>query len=259
MDAFPRNTCSSYRVKLAKEIVLGRGKWEVALASMSYPRTWYNLSKDGTDITYTPVLKQAADSSLKFKGSAFDEKHAKLPAGHYQHIESLISEINTVVGRSIEDKGIRIRYEKYSQKVTIELKKHASLKLSEELSNILGFAKVLDVSHRGENDTIRAFVGDRVADINGGYYNIMLYANIIEEQIVGDSLVPLLKSIPMTNKQEGDDDYLTVEFDHLQWVPVKLTTFDEILIELRRDDGTLVPFERGVVSATLVLRRAQLF
>ena len=45
-DHFSNNTLSDYTTKLPQEINL-EGSWEVGIAEISYPHTWYNVSEEG--------------------------------------------------------------------------------------------------------------------------------------------------------------------------------------------------------------------
>ena len=45
LNVFKNNTSSSYQVDLAQHIDL-EGPWEVALAEISYPHTWFNVPID---------------------------------------------------------------------------------------------------------------------------------------------------------------------------------------------------------------------
>ena len=45
-DHFPNNTLSEYTTKLPQEINLEEF-WEVGVAEIGYPHTWYNISREG--------------------------------------------------------------------------------------------------------------------------------------------------------------------------------------------------------------------
>ena len=48
---------------------------------------------------------------------------------------------------------------------------------------------------------------------------------------------------------------MTARFDHVQYMPVLSSEFEDVEIEIRDDTGRPVPFERGKVTVTLNLRR----
>ena len=51
MDVFPNNTLSNFKVNLSQPINIDPHKWEVGLAEIQFPVSWYNV-RDGKKIYY---------------------------------------------------------------------------------------------------------------------------------------------------------------------------------------------------------------
>lgn len=98
----------------------------------------------------------------------------------------------------------------------------------------------------------KGFCSVREVDLNQGLYMLYVYCNIVEEQIVGNSMVPLLKIVPVEGRH-GEN--VTKEYINPQYVPVYISHISDLLIRIRDDAGEKVPFGRGRVQATLHFRR----
>ena len=57
MQYFPQNTLTSFNTKLAKAIIPDDSKWEVALAEISFPKSWINVLKGEMKSTLNKILK----------------------------------------------------------------------------------------------------------------------------------------------------------------------------------------------------------
>lgn len=66
----------------------------------------------------------------------------------------------------------------------------------------------------------------------------------MERRVVGDSLVPLLRIVPLSGEQ---GDTVWNSFQKPQYVPVLCKEFGTIEVDIRDDTGRPVPFERGKV------------
>ena len=47
---FPQNSLTQFKTKLAKQIIHDESKWEVALAEISFPKSWVNVQSDENEI-----------------------------------------------------------------------------------------------------------------------------------------------------------------------------------------------------------------
>ena len=99
---------------------------------------------------------------------------------------------------------------------------------------------------------------EKVVDMDQGFDTIYVYTDVVESRIVGDSLAPLLRSLPV-----GGSHGATVydRFTNIHCMPLLYAHFKLIEINIRDDTGRFVPFEYGKVTVTLHFRRrrAELF
>ena len=80
--------------------------------------------------------------------------------------------------------------------------------------------------------------------------SIYVYCDIVQPQVVGDTNVKLLRTVPIEGKM---GDVVTRTYNNMQYIPVQRKSFEDIEILLR--SGLPMPFERGKVLATLHFRQ----
>ena len=81
MEYFPDNKTSNFVTKLSRTLQLD-GEWEVGLAEIDYPHTWYNIreGKNSVEI-YAPD-----NLSLVFKTAEFS-----IQPGYYEKVQDVIN------------------------------------------------------------------------------------------------------------------------------------------------------------------------
>lgn len=87
---------------------------------------------------------------------------------------------------------------------------------------------------------------------------MFVYCDIIEPRIVGDVYTPLLRVIQAcgkTNAIPGETAMKTLSPPH--YIPLLLTNFRTIEINIRDHLGRPIPFESGTLTVTLHFRRVQ--
>ena len=77
----------------------------------------------------------------------------------------------------------------------------------------------------------------------------------MEARIVGDSLVPLLRIVPVTG---GIGETVTKIYQKVHYVPIQRKSFQTLEIYIRDDLGKPVPFQRGKSIITLTFRQKRL-
>jgi hypothetical protein len=228
------NTLTNYFTKLPQSIEL-EGKWEVALSEIQYPRTWRNIIGNEAYLVVSNTNENWTRSII-------------LSAGLYDTPEKLIKCLNDLLEVSIEFGNIIFTYDDITHNITLYVEHYYTLLLGEKLVQILGL---------GQNSfSSGKYIGKNVVDIYQGFYSMYVYCNIVEQQIVGDSLVPLLRIIPV----EGQHGYLvTKTYENPHYLPVQVKQFQTIEIDIRDDTGKPIPFERGKVVVSLHFRRQKIF
>ena len=227
MDLCPENTLTRYVTSLPQRISLS-GQWQCGLVEIQYPHSWYNVRSDNAWFAI------ATDS-----GNNIDI--GKIEVGYYDRPERMIAAINRTLKEASDKKNVTLSYSKITQKVTVDL--DPGTILSMDMSNILGFNNSLVTTARE---------ADSMVDMAQGFYALYVHTNVVKPCVVGDSVVPLLRLVPL----EGiHGDMVSKSFDNVQYVPVLHNEFGTVEVNIRDDAGRSVPFERGKVTITLHFQR----
>ena len=234
LDKFPNNTLTEYRVGLSQTVTL-TGDWELALTEIRYPHSWNNVRGNFQNRFY-----------LRNQESSGPWEALIIPPGHYSSIEDILSKINELVDneKSFSD-HVKISYDTLTKKVTVHLQNEAKLYFG-DTGYVLGFSPEEVIS--------KSSTAEREVDLEHGFHDLYVYCDIIQPQYVGDTLVPLLRIIPV----EGEDGQrISKSCVRPQYLPVSRKQFESIEVNIKRDTGEPVPFEFGRVLLTLHFRQSR--
>ena len=223
MAIFPNNTLSEYKVKLPEHVDLA-GDWEVGLASITFPRTLYNIRKENQKFYCDD------GTGLWTVGT--------IPVGYYTSVTDVLSSIN----KAITDDGvtgISLMVDSLSQKVTVALGVGKKLSFENDLGVILGFGSDIILDKTTE--------APFVSDLSIGLQSLYVYLSVVDMQIVGDVRAPLLRTVPASGK---DGEIITKDYEHPQYMPLATREFETLEVLITDDSGKKVPFERGRVVIT---------
>lgn len=264
LAVYPENTISSYRTMLARTISL-KGEWEVGLIEFEFPKSWYTFPEE--DGAY--IVTQEDDGGKKSEHYAVGEGikiHINngaqtisklcntLKTGYYEDVLFLIREINTTL-----PPGTTLGYDHVKNRVFLKAPPKMSLTFYGKLAVILGLnpgVAIESTNHANEEEEYGRGItavtyAPHQADINGGFYSLYIYTDIIEYQSVGDAHVPLLRCVHIDGE---NNKILSVRYDKAHYVPVNKTTITDITIEVKDDQNQKVRFTYGKVSAKLHFR-----
>ena len=94
-------------------------------------------------------------------------------------------------------------------------------------------------------------------------HTLMIYSDIVDYNIVGDTKAALLRCIPFISKVKNGDiistgQYMNYQnFPNLQFKKILKNSFHSIKLELRDSYGEKVPFNSvGVTRAVLMFRKS---
>ena len=134
-----------------------------------------------------------------------------------------------------------IMFSLYNQKVTISLENGYTFKLRKEQAIVLGFLSIDDEDETKEilNTETPTYKANLRRESN-----IYIYCSIVQPQIVGYQTVPLLDMVSKGHR------HLPV-----QYIPVLIKSFQEIIILLRSSTNKLISFDRGRALRTLHFKR----
>ena len=121
------------------------------------------------------------------------------------------------------------------------------LTLSTELSSILGLPPIMLGN--------ASLGGQSLMDLNKNFKSVFVYSDLVHPRPVGDSMVPLLRSLPPINKA---DDIVHHTFEKPHYIPLARFQFDTIEILLTTDKGKEISFINGHTIVTLHFRQRRL-
>ena len=246
-DVFPENNPSEYTVRLPHWIQL-KGEWEIGLHSINY--TPWNII-------------QSLDEPISFmNGSMSGGKEGKggKMRKHYFSVREYITDINeslkeSHIGKSLVDKSNEIEFSYESNgKVTVHLDGGYTVRLRREQAIVLGF-----MSFEDSSETYDIESAEESGQYKANLYretNILVYCDIVQPQIVGDRLIPLVAIVPYQTTETSETFYAV---ENIHYIPVQTKTFQNIKVYLRSSTEEPIPFEHGRAAITLHLKPLNYF
>jgi hypothetical protein len=235
------------------------------------------------------VVKLAATELAKSEKRSQSAKEYRLklrfavPAGSYDTVDGLVEAINNSIAKTDFDARTVAKYNSKRARSPAKLEKLVkwynrkrladgppvfaaynpgvrrihfnnkwginSLLFSPKLQYILGVA-----GERWVRLFPSGYVTDYPPDLTAGFNTLFIYCNLIEPQIVGNALTPLLRTVAIEGKQ---GDFVSSIFPSPHYVKVQTKTFDTVDIAVKNDQGQDVRFNYGKVIVKLHLRRVK--
>lgn len=272
----PRNQSAEFETQLAKPIELN-GQWEVALMDLSYPHNWVTLKDEYYMALLTPLADDETHVVNTVEGSIVDDirkkiissevlvdmqirKAIRIYAGNYTN-EELAKAVEESITAFKDTKSTTVKFDKNTLKVQIETSEKFALVClrNKSLLNLLGFSeqtsKVNDLEYLTiENDKI--LFAEKTPTVEP--FTVMLvYTDISEHCLVGDTQAPLLGYIPIVSKFGSQAHWC---LNPVYYVKVKENVLTNITIKICNELGELIPFEKGgQVICRLNFRKRNLF
>lgn len=229
MDYFPNNTLASFTTRLPEMLDLD-GSWEIGLAEIQYPHSWYNVRINEVWVLFT---------------DRHHEKHILvLSEGYYASPKRIVKALEAMKHQKGMKKGFSLGMSEVDHKATLWVRDLSQVIISPLLKSFLGFDKL--------NFPPGDYKAPYVADVTRGVNSLYVYCPLVEPRMVGDAQVPLLRIVPVAGR---DGEMMTRAFDHIQYCPLVLRRFQTVEIDIRDDTGVKIPFERGRVVVTLHCRK----
>lgn len=238
MDYYPSNTLSDFTTKLFKPIDLP-GEWEVALTEISFPLSFYNIDEPFNEISYSG------------NGSRDNVRTISIPPGYYNDLDELFVTMRELMD-DLGKANIKLTLNKNTQKTKVRLKNRAFIQFQAELAAMLGFVDAYSGSEVLSHYVLNTDEADLPVDLSAGMNSLYVYADIIEDQIIGDAFAPLLRIVHVDKK--GSSDVITRTYQSPHFVKVRMKHFDTITARIRRDTGEKVRFQRGKIVAKICFR-----
>ena len=232
---FPENNASEYTVRLPRWVQLN-GQWELGLHSIAY--TQWNIIRH---------LDEAISFTYPAKGTTKTGTGGKMRK-HYSSMNEYVSSINKSLEESHANNEIEFTLG-LNGKVTISLDTGYKVRLRREQDIVLGFMNFEDSeeTYDVENTETGSYKANLYRETN-----IHVYCDIVQPQIVGDKMAPLVAIVPCQKTTETYETLYAVE--NIHYIPVQTKAFQNIKVHLRSSTEEPIPFEHGRAAITLHLK-----
>lgn len=238
---FPNNMTSSFFTKLPKTIKL-EGEWVVGLSEFHFPCTMLNV-QEHENVLYVRKMQTIQNDTT----SSIVEFKTHIPATNYTTITHLLKAFNE---NPLIKGQVTFTYDEITKRVSVATssKNLLSITTSETLSLQLGFEP--------KTNFIKENKGKYPINLYLGLPSqIFIYSDIIQPQIVGDVMTPLLRIVPLDPTLYIYGAYKMNTFSTTHYLPVMKREFDVIEIDIRTSIGDRVPFLFGTSSIKLHFKR----
>ena len=239
-EEFPDNTASAYKVKLPERLSYERGKYEIALRSITYHHNWYNVKDAYVKVHYRDADGKKITTTVQF------------PDGRYYDQVSVLIKLHAVLAAARMTEFFRVEYSIVN--VCPFLLFHRGdygVQFSPDLADFLGF--VPGKVYKKRRCNIGKLLAPNEPHVNTVYEHLYVYCNLCADRVVGDSMVPCLYAVPVKWSDESTELMHKV-IDEPMYVPVAGVDTDIVEIDIRRRDGQSVAFNRGNVIVAIQIR-----
>ena len=243
-ELFPDNTPSSCTNFLPEQLNL-EGQWEVTISEISYPSMYQNIT----------------EGKFKF----FDDKLSKSTSTHniepglYTSITDIVEAMNRLIQErnNHNETCITVKVSRKTQKVVILLANDTSglAFCSTHFGNNVGNEFGVLMIGKGPNEPEFAYDIVRI-------HSLMIYSDLVEYSIVGDTKALLLRCLQFTSELKGGEIKTTGQcknyqtFSNLHFRPLLKNSFHSIHIDLRDTSGEKIPFVSvGITRLVLMFRK----
>ena len=232
MDLYPLNRRSSFRTRLPYLHDFSQGKWTVALTELTYTKSWYNIVWGHISPAYVETDKTVESLNTFVQ--------TPIQPGYYPTTDSLVTHVNALISKWAAPgiTGYPVLEVQSNQKVV-----HKSYGKDDQ-------GKEIGVLFDFKLTQLLGLKDNRPAFLDQGMTSLFVYCDIIQPQVVGDSLEPLLRTVGI-NSDVPFGQNITETFDTPYYLPLASKVFQEIQIDLRSDTGEAPPFQFGRVALTL--------
>ena len=248
-ELFPDKAVSSFTNSLPEQINL-EGQWEVVISEISHPSMYQNIT----------------GGYFKF----FDEKLSKststynLESGLYTSITDIVEAMDTLIQErnNHNETCITVKVSCRTQKVGIMLANNGSglafgsTDMGHIFCNKVGNHFGVLMKTKGPHEPHFAYDSVRI-------HSLMIYSDLVECNIVGDTKTPLLRCFPFISNLKGGDIITTGQYmnyqtsTNLQFIPLLKNSFHSIHMDLRDTSGEKKPLVSvGITRLVLMSKKA---
>ena len=246
-ELFPNSTLSSFTNFLPERVNL-EGQWEVAISELSYPSMYKIIT----------VRKfKFFDGNISKSTSAYN-----LEPGPYTSITDIVEAMNTLIQErnNHNETCITVKVSRRTQNVVSMLAidtsglAFCSTDLGHSFGNNVGNEFGLLMVGKWPHESEFAYNIVRI-------HSLIIYIDLVEYNIFGDTKAPLIRCFPFISKLKGGDIITTGQYKNYQTFskqqvrPLLKKSFHSIHIDLRDPSGEKTPFVSvGVTRLVLMFR-----
>lgn len=293
MTLYPENTVSQYTTHLPREISLTGewevGLSEIILPnqfldfeeeeSIFYCYNLFKSLPDGEENLWLSRFKKELQKQDKWTDLQGPETldnvimKGSIAHGLYKNEEEVLQQLEEAINRALDGcsymahsfdhegsyTNIMVRPEGFKHVQLLLKNGFLQLKLvcdcldlhyidfSEKLKKVLGLENVVFLTREGSTSPRPCVLRRAKPDL------VLVYSDISEPVVVGDTVAPLLRIVTLEDSQHGMNMVKT--FPTPQYHPLMSNTFRTIEVLLRDDLGNKLAFGGGVSSVTLHLKK----
>ena len=252
MDVYPQNKVSHFKVNLTTMMNLDPDKWEVALQEIQFNHSWYNIRKGKNLITKyynsvtpeeTKKLFEMADVEYIHESKEYMSRVIPIPEGHYENVQDIIKLLQNQ--EDGDPRPTTYSYDDTTKRVTILNSTNCIIDLENtDIATCLGFSPRTYIVDK----KVESFA---ISKLNM-HDSVYVYTDIIENQNVGDYMVPLLRVVPVRSKF-GELNW--IHYDQPHYLNLSRGNITSIEINIKDELGNFISFEFGKAIVTLVFRK----
>ena len=255
LELFPNNKAGRFQHQLPKEIKLKELNLGVEVISVSLPKRMFNITNPFNiiDLRYEPkkghdnILAQFIMNEMNKDKTIFNifsesaiPPSISIKTKYYQNLSELV-DINYELFFSA---GIRIE-EQYNRIIfhNISTENNIIMQMSNGLAMLLGLTAQIseDYFHFVLSTTFVAPYKTKINMLAPDY--VLVYADFIEDSIIGGIMAPVLKVVPTPSSDEKAPDRMYYDFQGERSAPVCKDILTTFVIELRDVSGRILEFE----------------
>lgn len=250
---------SKFRVQLPQKVRL-EGDWEVALSEIMYPHSWFNINKGDALVRIKYIDTAETEITCELFPNKYSTPEQLIQALNFT-IDSTLAEHNwqgAVTPQDITNYKVSFTFQKELRRVVVKVAEPRMIEefhMSPLLSYMLGFEEsIMFLKPSGE---IKSWVmAEYPVDLKGGFYALYVYCDLVENQVVGNSLVPLLRTVTIEGQHE---EVVCKIYNTPHYLPLARKEFDSIEISINDDQNRPVKFQFGKVIVKLAFRKQKPF
>ena len=246
------NTSSHFKIPLAKPLnFCDPHNWEVSLSELYFPSSYYNISQDNnSNLTIQYHIKGVVHT-----------KNTTIPQGHYDPA-SYVKEVNKE--KNIKHKftatsepkvlfKVRLKCNPNSRKITLVLNNHleAMIFYGDDFRNMLGLEKANDPGdltikfEKVELHSMREYYYEfpKLCSFNYKGAHMYVYSSLVKDSMVGNVFAPIIRVVGLEDKPKSET--IHKEFTVPHYLPLRSSSFNEVVLELTDGMGNSMKFNQG--------------